>query len=413
MAFNPLQNYLGGQQAGQQQQANTLAGRLAGQAQNPEFKIGQSTDFRQLMAIDPDRANKAMSTFQSLSESRKKAYFDDMVTGKAMLDAGDLSGFGKFQENRLQNLKRLGSDDVTGTEMVIDKFNQGDIAGLQQGYAAGIDAGRQLGYIKPDARQGAKKAPFQRGEGGLVFDPNTGSYSVDPVAKQSSIDRAEMTSLEKAQEKVEFEFRKEERQVAKTAVVDFNKRASEIRSSYEKINSILGSGKLNRMKIASAMTSMARLLSPGIVTNQDFENLSNSSNPIASVIATLNGKGDDGKGIAENLQRFVDPTNPDLFDKDSFLSTAMNVAGAEIPALLDVFNDAKGRAGRAGVSERALDTNFGQNKNFEYLSGMLEQNKPVMNHSKLGSVTEGQIQETMKNKGMTREQVLALLQGAN
>jgi len=158
MAFNPLQNYLGGKQAEQQQQANTLAGRLAGQAQNPEFRMGQSTDFRNLMAIDPDRANKTMETFQNLSESRKKAYFDDMVTGKAMLDAGDLSGFGKFQENRLENLKRLGSDDITGTEMVIDKFNQGDIAGLQQGYAAGIDAGRQLGYIKPDARQGAKKS---------------------------------------------------------------------------------------------------------------------------------------------------------------------------------------------------------------------------------------------------------------
>ncbi len=186
MAFNPLQNYLGGQQAGQQQQANTLAGRLAGQAQNPEFRMGQSTDFRNLMAIDPDRANKTMETFQNLSESRKKAYFDDMVTGKAMLDAGDLSGFGKFQENRLENLKRLGSDDITGTEMVIDKFNQGDIAGLQQGYAAGIDAGRQLGYIKPDARQGAKKAPFQRGEGGLVFDPNTGSYSIDPTAERVS-----------------------------------------------------------------------------------------------------------------------------------------------------------------------------------------------------------------------------------
>jgi hypothetical protein len=44
---------------------------------------------------------------------------------------------------------------------------------------------------------------------------------------------------------------------------------------------------------------------------------------------------------------------------------------------------------------------------------MLEKNKPVLNHSKLGSVTEGQIQETMKNKGMTREQVLALLQEGN
>jgi hypothetical protein len=150
MAFNPLQNFLGGQQAGQRQQANNLAGSLAGQAQNPEFRMGQSQDFRQLMAIDPDRANKTMSTFQSLGEDRKKAYFDDMVTGKAMLMSGDLSGFGKFQENRLQNLKRLESEDTAGTEMIIDKFNQGDIQGLIKGYDSGINAGVQLGYIKPN-----------------------------------------------------------------------------------------------------------------------------------------------------------------------------------------------------------------------------------------------------------------------
>ena len=164
MAFNPLQNFLGGQQAGQRQQANNLAGSLAGQAQNPEFRMGQSEDFRQLMAIDPDRANKTMSTFQSLGEDRKKAYFDDMVTGKAMLMSGDLSGFGKFQENRLQNLKRLESEDTTGTEMIIDKFNQGDIQGLIAGYDSGINAGIQLGYIKagPQAeKKGTKQAEFE------------------------------------------------------------------------------------------------------------------------------------------------------------------------------------------------------------------------------------------------------------
>jgi len=48
-----------------------------------------------------------------------------------------------------------------------------------------------LGMFDPNARQGAKKAPFQRGEGGLVFNPNTGSYSVDPIAKQNFIDIAE------------------------------------------------------------------------------------------------------------------------------------------------------------------------------------------------------------------------------
>lgn len=224
--------------------------------------------------------------------------------------------------------------------------------------------------------------------------------------------RIELDKL-KGPAKINPEFLKEERQVAKQSVVSFNKRASEIRSSFGKIESILGSGKLNRMKIASAMTSMARLLSPGIVTNQDFQSLSNSSNPVATLMSTLTGKGDDGKGVAENLQRFIDPTNPDLFDKESFLATAKNVAGAEIPSLIDTFNDSRERAGRAGISERALKTNFDKNKNFDFLTKMVESNAPILNHPKLGNVTESQIQETMKNKNMTREQILAILQGGD
>ena len=221
----------------------------------------------------------------------------------------------------------------------------------------------------------------------------------------------EQTPLEKAQLKVDAEFRKEERQVAKNSVVGFNKRASEIRSSFGKVENILSGGKLNRMKIASAMTSMARLLSPGIVTNQDFQNLSNSASPVAELLSKLTGKGEQGANVAENLQRFYDPTNPDLFDREAFLTTARNVAGAEIPALLDTFNDARDRAGRSGISEKALSTNFDQNTNFDFLTKMGENNKPVFKHPKLGDVTEGQIQETMKNKGMTREQVMALLGG--
>jgi hypothetical protein len=147
MAFNPLQSFLSGQQAGQMQQSNRLAGSVANEMQNPNFNARTSTDFRQLQAIDPERASKSMEQFQSLSDDRKKAYFDDMVIGRSLLQANDMTGFGNFINDRLTNLTRLGSEDASGTEMIRDRFNEGDVQGIIQGYDAGIQAGQQLGFL--------------------------------------------------------------------------------------------------------------------------------------------------------------------------------------------------------------------------------------------------------------------------
>ena len=393
MAFNPLQSYLQGHQAGQGQQIQRLSGALAGEMKQGG-DIQKSQHFQDLMALDPDRANKAMATFEALDKSRKTALYEDMVMARTLLSRGDAPGALNIFKDRIDFLGAgEGSQDSQYyVDSITNAMNTGDFSKVSTDLSSGIEGAQALGLGGETLNNELKRAQ---------------------IANLKAPKAVEQTPLEKAQEKVEAEFIKEERQVARTVVTNFNKRATEIRSSFGKIESVLNSGKLNRMKIASAMTSMARLLSPGVVTEQDFKNQANAADPVAQLLALLTGKGDEGAKIAENLQRFYDPANPDLFDKKAFLDTARNVSGAEIPALIDTFNDARDRAGRAGVSERALDTNFGQNKNFDFLSNMLEQNKPVMNHPTLGSVTEGQIQETMKNKGMTREQVMALLSDGN
>jgi hypothetical protein len=251
MAFNPLQNFLGGQQAGQRQQANNLAGSLAGQAQNPEFRMGQSQDFRQLMAIDPDRANKTMSTFQSLGEDRKKAYFDDMVTGKAMLMSGDLSGFGKFQENRLQNLKRLESEDTAGTEMIIDKFNQGDIQGLIKGYDSGINAGIQLGYIKSNTPKVSAKTAGQREfeslTGGLTGEQIKQARLIELGLSPRAVGSAVQTITDKGIAEQIGKTKATIKQREKFGELTANSRAKTIDAGIEKISKIdLGLNNINR-----------------------------------------------------------------------------------------------------------------------------------------------------------------------
>jgi hypothetical protein len=328
-----------------------------------------------------------MATFEALDKSRKTALYEDMVMARTLISRGDAAGALNIFEDRIDALGGP-SEGTNDSQYYVDSIRSGNLEKTMADLSSGIEGAQALGI------------------GGETLDNELKRAQIDNLKAPKAVAQ---TPLEKAQQKAEDEFRKEERASASDSVKNFNKRSSEIRSSFGKIESILSGDKLNRMQIASAMTSMARLLSPGIVTNQDFTNLSNAANPVAEVLSIITGKGEQGAKIAENLQRFYDPTNPDLFDKKAFLKTARDVSGAEIPSLIDIFNDAQNRATVAGISQKAIDTNFGQNTNLDFLKQMIEKNKPVMNHPTLGDITEGQIQETMNNKGMTREQVIALL----
>lgn len=199
MAFNPLQSYLSGQQAGQMQQSNTLAGNVANQMQNPEFNARNSTDFRQLQALDPDRANKQMEMFQNLSKERKKAYFDDMVIGKSLLEAGDMSGFGSFIDDRLTNLKRLGSEDTSGTEMIQQRFNEGDVQGIMQGYDAGIKAGQQLGFLEGSSASNAPSVQSSK-----ILEDGTIIQVLKNGSRQVTSSSGEMLQGDAAREAVKF-----------------------------------------------------------------------------------------------------------------------------------------------------------------------------------------------------------------
>ena len=220
---------MSGQQAGQQQRANTLAGNVANQMQNPEFNARNSTDFRQLQAIDPDRASKQMEMFQNLSKERKKAYFDDMVIGKSLLESGDMAGFGNLIEDRLTNLKRLGSEDATGTEMIKEKFNQGDIQGIIQGFDSGIKAGQQLGFLGAGERP--KTAETRTAETRTATTKDWGTFqnlsqkameTGDPLDKQKAeqYGRAARFIRETEQEKADISVSEAERKQMAKANVD-------------------------------------------------------------------------------------------------------------------------------------------------------------------------------------------------
>tara|TARA_R110000803_G_scaffold7218_2_gene23341 strand:- start:706 stop:1818 length:1113 start_codon:yes stop_codon:yes gene_type:complete len=108
MAFNPLQNFLSGQQAGQMQQAQDISGRLS-QSSQPTLE----PEFQRLLELDPARAKQIMDISAGGDAMRTNAMITDAKMAKQLLNSGNVDGARRLFENRLQALgDRAGEDTM-------------------------------------------------------------------------------------------------------------------------------------------------------------------------------------------------------------------------------------------------------------------------------------------------------------
>lgn len=171
MAFNPLESYTQGQKVGQGQQVQRLSSALAGQLSQGK-DVRNSTDFQSLMALDPDRANKVLGTFNDLSDERKKAMYDDMVTGRMLVQRGDVNGAVGFFNDRREAVEEIGGDP-RDVDFYLSKLESGDVNGFMQSVNQGINAANSMGIGK--AIKGSGKAK--------VGSISPKDFTVDSISK--------------------------------------------------------------------------------------------------------------------------------------------------------------------------------------------------------------------------------------
>ena len=159
MAFNPLQNYMQGQQAGQGQQIQRLSGALAGEMQGGG-NIQQSQNFQDLMALDPDRANKSMATFQALSKERKTALYEDMVMARTLLSRGDAGGALNIFEDRIDALGGP-SEGTQDSQYYVDSIRSGNLEKTMADLGSGIEGANAIGIGKAPVQKKTGKTPQQ------------------------------------------------------------------------------------------------------------------------------------------------------------------------------------------------------------------------------------------------------------
>ena len=147
MAFNPLENFNQGFASGEQQKVSGLRNALAGQMGQNGFDPSQSNEFQQYSAMDPSGAARILDTYNKLDEPRKKAIYQDARTGAGFLEKGNYNEFLDLAQNRIEHIERLGGDP-SGTQGVLNMFNNGDIDGAINHLKRTEQIGIEEGFLK-------------------------------------------------------------------------------------------------------------------------------------------------------------------------------------------------------------------------------------------------------------------------
>lgn len=316
-------------------------------------------------------------------QARQQAMYQDAATGLQLLSAGDLDGLIALGEDRLQLLQTYPDADPSDTQRIVQNARfakQGDpvaLRNLATELTTATSRGMSMGLVKmPEAQK-----PMIVGADETVFDPVTNTALYTGPGKPSERKTAEdqngvlrfIDTGEPVYPNVESPtISPEERSSALNNVrgnlENINKSVSAVVDSYSKIVSLETQMRRgNRGARNAAIMNLARLISPGVVTNQDVAGLSGADTSIGAIFSFLEGKGVD----KTQLMRIADPLG-ESFDVDGLLSIAGSITSAGVPSLLAQLDDQTKIADIYGASDTFKKAYLGDSKLRQQLNNIMQ-----------------------------------------
>ena len=387
----------GGLQLGSQIRGQFDQQRAANQQQDRQAQVegllqqastGDANALNQLSGIAPGVAQQ-FQQFQG-EQTRQAQLADERRTQSLVEGAVQLKSLPTDQE-RLNFLKGRKSD-LTGklptndTDELINLYETGQAAQANALIDSAVATGQQRGLIKAPVQQ--KAQPFQKGDKGLVFNPNTGTFSVDAVAKQR-ID--EVANKAKAVGGLNFK----DRQSLNKDVTNIIKNTVGINNTAKDLSKLgeLGTGPAS---IALVFKFMKALDPTSVVRESEFATAENSAG-VPEGVRNMYNKMVSGERLGDKqIQQFVETAKV-------LSNTATQSSNEEISSLLNTFGDTIPEKFKQNLLKRipkAFDTD-----------GASKPEAQTFNSVVLGrSVSEQDIADTLQaNPGLTREQLLQQL----
>ncbi len=297
-ASNVFQQFgLGQQRAQQEQRAQEQQGFLR---ENQDFQRGQQ--------------------FLQLDDQRKKALFTDAREVNTRLGAGDVNGALGVLSERAGIIEQLGGD-TTDTREIADLLAQGNIQGARELLTLTEKIGVQQGFLKDLT---PKRAAFKKGEKGLVFDPNSGTFTLDPTAK------ARFDEIANKKNQVGTIGLKDKQSINKD-VTGFIKNAVAIRSTAEDLDKLskLGTGPA---AIAAVFKFMKANDPTSTVREGEFATAEQSAGVPAQVTNFYNKLVTGERLTGNQIQQFVETSKV-------LANSAIGSATTEVDRFLNTFGE--------------------------------------------------------------------------
>lgn len=325
---------------------------------------GQAPQFLQQQQQRQAQERAQMLQNEDLAEKRKMTLFKDAMMMKSNPEMiGSILADRKAQ---LQRFQQMGVPiDTKNTDEMLALYQSGDMAGLNKYLDNTITAGRQMGILAAPA------APTAYDPGQMIRMPD-GTFKAVPTP-EGFVDPEE---LKQERGRISGEAVKI-RALSRDALDGFNKLdslAQAVRNA-QRDGASDQERRAGRTALGTIQTLMARMASPGVVTEQDFRTQAGAASLQSEIINKLTSLGQSDANLAAIMASF-DPTNPESVDVDLIIEQAKALTKGTATGLLNDF---------AGLRSIADTYNFSPQFKESYFGG-----QSARNLGKLGEIVDPQ-----------------------
>jgi len=308
---------------------------------------------------------------QQLDEARMKAMYQDAGAAYQMFQKKNYGGIIDLANDRLRILQRLPGSDPSDTMQVL-QLTQSAQAGnpeaqaqLSQVLDSAYKQGIARGYVAPPA------APKYLGteEGVILTQSPSGEIQRTELYDQEGAGGNGQTYQQRqAWKELRKDFKSGSDAVsnnAKTVLEEYGKVEGLINQATDKNVDV----RSRRQAAATLVTVLARMASPGVVTDRDFVNFSGGLGLLDYAKSEAARGGDfalfkdymGGKGLDDTILASIDPMNPDGFSREGMLGLANNLVIPAGRTLLGTFASQISSAKEYNPAEFEMRATFSPN----------------------------------------------------
>tara|TARA_R110000764_G_scaffold182673_1_gene268427 strand:- start:210 stop:1388 length:1179 start_codon:yes stop_codon:yes gene_type:complete len=275
---------------------------------------------------------------EALAEKRRKTMFQDAAAASSLLDSGDYRGIADLMEDRITILGPTGADTNHSNEKrtLALRASVGDqraIGELKRLIANEVGIGYSTGMITRPVRDKGVEL------NGRLVNPYTG----------------EPMGLENPDGYIDPKERSDVLKEIRAGVRATDKGIDEVTTAYNKVTGLEAEmRKGSRTAINAGIMSVARLISPGVVTDADANAIAGGASTASALLQAIEAEGMD----VTQIMSVLDPRNPSTFDVDALMSVARSVTAAGLPTMLGSYADLQARAEGYQASSTMINSFF-------------------------------------------------------